>query len=159
MDDKQAILALLLPRAVLKPLTPEAQRAVPDGMIEAGMIRIRAFPFRIGRESRGTMVDGQFHRIERPRPTHWKPNNDLYLIDAGELLHVSREHCQIERTADGYLMVDRGSACGISVGGIHIGGGHAHVSAPLKDGDKIGIGTAATPYLYTFIAGLNADSR
>jgi len=156
MNDKKSLLALLLPKAVLKPQTPEAERAVPDGVLEAGVIAIRDFPFRIGRESRGTMVNGEFHRIERPRPAVWRPNNDLYLIDAGDLLHVSREHCQIERTGDGYVLVDRGSACGIAVGTAHVGGGHSasHPSLPLKDGDTIGIGTAATPYLYTFITEL-----
>lgn len=153
MDDKQALRALLVPKAVLQPRTPAALRAIPDGVLVGGLVGIRDFPFRIGRESRGTMVDGEFHRVERPRPATWKPNNDLYLLDGGELLHVSREHCQIERTADGFLLVDRGSACGICVGPVHAGGGHsaAHPSLQLRDGDTIGIGTTATPYLYTFI--------
>jgi len=159
MDDKQAILALLLPKAVLKPMTPEAECAVPDGMIKAGLIGIRQFPFRVGRESRGEMVDGEFRRIERPRLGKREPNNDLYLIDAGELMHISREHFWIESTAEGYVLFDRGSACGTAVGAIRVGGDDTGGSAPLKDGDTIAIGADSTPYLFTFISGLVADSR
>ena len=159
MDDKQAILRALLPKAVLKAITPEAERAVPGGMIEAGLIGIRHFPFRIGRESRGAISDGKFLRTERPRFGNRKPNNDLYLIDVAEPLQISREHFQIESTAQGYLVVDRGSACGITVGGTHIGGGDSGGSAPLKDGDTIGIGTGSTRYLFTFISGLSYDNR
>lgn len=159
MEDKRAILAILLPRAVLKALTPEAEHAVPDGMIESGYVSIRRFPFRIGRESRGTLVDGNFHRIERPRDGRQAPNNDLYLLDAGTRLHISREHLRIERTDDGYLLVERGSACGTSVGGVRLGAGTGHTSVPLKDGDTIGIGTESTPFLYQFIADLTVEER
>lgn len=152
MDDKQTILKLLSPKAVLKAITPEAERSVPDGMIEAGLIGIRHFPFRVGRESRGAIVDGEFLRTERPRFGSRNPYNDLYLIDAGQPLEISREHFQIESTAEGYLLVDRGSACGTTVGGISVGGGDAGGSAPLRDGDTIGIGTESTPYLFTFIS-------
>jgi hypothetical protein len=159
MDDKQSILKLLLPKAVLKPMTPEAECAVPDGMIKSGLISIRHFPFRVGRESRGEIVEGEFLRIERPRRGDREPNNDLYLIDAGELMHISREHFQIESAADGYVLVDRGSACGTTVGGIRVGGDDAGGSVSLKDGDVIGIGAESTQYLFTFISGLVAGSR
>lgn len=159
MEDKQAILAILLPSAVLKALTPEAERAVPEGMIESGYVSIRRFPLRVGRESRGTMVDGRFHRIERPRDDRQAPNNDLYLVDAGPRLHISREHLQIERTEDGYLLVDRGSACGTSVGGVRVGAGAARTSVQLKDGDTIAIGTESTPFLYRFISDLAPEER
>lgn len=159
MDDKQTILRLFLPEAVLKALTPEAKRVVPDGMIEAGFIGIQHFPFRVGRESRGAIVDGKFLRTERPRFGNRKPTNDLYLIEAGEQMEISREHFQIESSAQGYLLVDRGSACGTTVGGIHIGGSDTGGSAPLKDGDTIGIGTESTLYLFTFISDLTSESR
>lgn len=159
MEDKRAILAILLPRAVLKAMTPEAERAVPDGMIESGYVSIRRFPFRIGRESRGTLVDGRFHRIERPRDGRQEPNNDLYLVDAGPRLHVSREHLRIERTDEGYLLVDRGSACGTLVGGVRLGAGTDRTCVPLRDGDTIGIGTESTPFRYQFIADLAPDER
>lgn len=152
MDDKQTILTLLSPKAALKALTPAAERAVPDGMIAAGLVSIRHFPFRIGRESRGAIVDGDFVRAERPRLGNHKPKNDLYLIDAVEPLEISREHFQIESTAEGYLLVDRGSACGTTVGGIRIGGNDTGGSASLKDGDTIAIGTESTPFRFAFIS-------
>ncbi len=154
MEDKQAILKLLAPKAVLKAMTAEAELAVPDGKIESGFISIRQFPFRVGRESRGTIVDGDFQRSERPRFEDRVPDNNLYLVDGAPLLNISREHFQIESTAEGYLLVDRGSACGTTVGGIHVGGNDSGGSAVLKDGDVIGIGTETTPYLYTFVADL-----
>ena len=153
MDDKQAIVRLLAPKAVLKAMTPEAERAVPAHMIEAGYIGIRHFPFRVGRESRSVTVEGEFHSGERPRFGSRKPNNDLYLLDADEPLEISREHFQIEATVDGYLLVDRCSACGTRVGSSRIGGGDAGGSLLLKDGDTIAIGTETTPYVFTFISG------
>lgn len=156
MNDKQTILTILLPKAVLKTMTPEAERAVPDGMIESGLIRIRQFPFRVGREARVTVVDGEFTIDERRRLGDGKPNNDLYLVDAGRALNISREHFQIESTAEGYLLVDRGSACGTTVGGVRIGGDDTGGSAPLRDGDTIGIGTESTPYLFTFVSDLTS---
>jgi hypothetical protein len=158
MDDKQTILTLLSPKAVLKAMTPEAERSVPDGRMEVGFIVIRHFPFMVGRESRGAIVDGKFLRSERPRVNGRNPLNDLYLIDAVEPLEISRSHFQIESTAEGYLLIDRGSACGTTVGGIHIGGDDAGGSAPLKDGDTVGIGTESTPYLFTFISLLGPAS-
>ncbi|HLX81371.1 MAG TPA: FHA domain-containing protein [Burkholderiales bacterium] len=152
MTDKQAILAVLTPLAVLKAMTPEAERSVADGMIVAGMVSIRRFPFRIGRESRGRMIDGKFHRQERPKLGNREPNNDLYLVDAGMPLQISREHLRIEKTAAGYVVVDRGSACGTTVaGGTRVGGNDTDGSAPLKDGDTIGIGTQTTPFVFSFI--------
>ena len=155
MDDKQAILKILLPKAVLKAMTPEAERAAPDGIIESGLIRIQQFPFKVGREARVAMIDGELLIIDRPpRVANGKPNNDLYLVDGGQPLNISREHFQIESTADGYLLVDRGSACGTTVDGVRVGGNDAGGSAPLRDGAAIGIGTGSTPYLFTFVSDL-----
>lgn len=156
MEDKLAILKILLPKAVLKAMTPEAAEAVPRGQIESGLIRIQQFPFRVGRETRITIVDGAPMILDRRLKTgQMKPNNDLYLHDSREALNISREHCQIERTADGgYVLVDRGSACGTLLNGVSIGGDDAGGSVPLKDGDVIGIGTESTPYRYTFITDL-----
>jgi hypothetical protein len=155
MKDKQAILKILLPAAVLQAMTPEAERAVPDVMIKSGLISIREFPFRVGRESRGSIVDGEFRRLERPRAGNREPNNDLYLMDAGEPLHVSRAHFQIEATAGGYVLVDRGSACGTAVGSVRVGGEDTGGSVALQDGDVIGVGAETTRYLYTFISDLS----
>ena len=153
MESKQAILARLTPRAALKALTPEAAAAVSSAQIADGMVGIRSFPFRVGRESRGKVVDGVFHRIERPQRVQGSPtNNELYLVDAGAMLQISREHFRIERTAAGFQVVDRGSMCGTSVGGVRIGGDEKGGTAPLRDGDEIHVGTEVTPYRYTFIA-------
>jgi hypothetical protein len=152
-ESKQAILAQFTPRAALKALTREAAAAISPGLMVDGMVGIRSFPFQVGRESRGKVVDGAFHRIERPQRVPGSPtNNDLYLVDAGAMLQISREHFRIERTATGYQIVDRGSVCGISVGGVRIGGEEAGGTVPLQDGDQIHIGTEITPYRYLFIA-------
>ena len=151
METRQAIITHFMPRAVLKAMTPEAQLAIPQGLVVAGMVAIRGFPFRVGRESRGKIVDGVFHRVERPRRGNTTPTNDLYLVDALEMLQISREHLSIERTAGGYQVVDRGSVCGTSAGGVRVGGNETGGTAALRDGDEILVGTNDTPYRYTFI--------
>ncbi|OFZ97490.1 MAG: hypothetical protein A3H35_18420 [Betaproteobacteria bacterium RIFCSPLOWO2_02_FULL_62_17] len=149
--DRQSIVSALAPKAALKPLTEEAARAVPVGTIADGLITIRRFPFRVGRESRFTNVNGEIRRIERRRPGIQVPNNDLYLLDLIRPLHISREHFQIDRTVDGYVLVDRGSACGTIVGDAEIGGKDSGGSIPLKDGDTVIVGTSNSPYIYTFV--------
>jgi pSer/pThr/pTyr-binding forkhead associated (FHA) protein len=151
MNDKMSIMKALSPRAVLKPLTDEAARAIANGMLSDGLIAIRQFPFRIGRESRFTLVDGEIRRVERPRLGGREPNNDLYLLDSIQPLHISREHLLIKPEKNGFVLVDRGSACGTLVNDVSIGGGDAGGSVPLKDGDTIAIGTATSPYRYAFI--------
>jgi len=151
MDSKQAIIARFAPKAALKAVTSQAAAAVSPGLMVDGMVGIRGYPFQVGRESRGKVVDGVFHRIERPQRVPGSPtNNDLYLVDAGAMLQISREHFRIERTATGYQIVDRGSVCGMSVGGVRIGGEEAGGTVQLRDGDEIQIGTEVTPYRYTF---------
>jgi pSer/pThr/pTyr-binding forkhead associated (FHA) protein len=149
--DKEALRRGLTPKAVLRALTPEALRAVPAGMLVDDMLSIVRFPFRVGRESRGRVVDGTFIRTERPKRDNSEPNNDLYLADPGPGLFVSREHFAIERSGTGYVLIDRGSAGGTSAGGNRVGGRDAGGSAPLKDGDVISVGAENTPYRYAFI--------
>jgi pSer/pThr/pTyr-binding forkhead associated (FHA) protein len=150
-ESKTALCAQFIPKAALKAMTPEAESAVPQGMLVQGIVGIRGFPFQVGRESRGKVVDGVFHRVERPRRGSAAPTNDLYLVDAGDMLQISREHFRIERTATGYQVVDRGSVCGISVGGVRIGGNESGGNVLLRDGDEIHVGTDMTPYRYAFI--------
>ena len=152
METRKEILARFIPRAVLKALTREAELAIPQGLVVAGMLGIRGFPFRVGRESRGKIVDGVFHRFERPRREDSTPTNDLYLVDAFEMLQISREHLRIDCSSTGYQVVDRGSVCGVSVGGVRIGGNETGGTTALRDGDEIHVGTEVTPYRYTFIA-------
>lgn len=154
MDDKRKILELLLPRAVLEPRNTTADRAVPDGMIQSGYVPIRRFPFRVGRESRGETVDGRFFGRLRPRTADPKPNNDLYLMDPGPGLQVSREHFQIEERDGGFVLVDRGSTLGTMVGDVRLGRGSGVTSAPIADGDIIRIGDSRSPYVYRFICDL-----
>ncbi len=152
VEDKAEILAQFVPRAVLRAETEEAALALPGAAVVGRMVAIRRFPFRVGRESRVRIVDGQPQRVERPRLGNREPNNDLYLVDAGEPLQVSREHFLIDVASDGYVLLDRGSACGVSVGDVRVGGRDAGGSAVLRDGDVIAVGIAATPYRYTFIS-------
>jgi len=151
MKDKQNILNAVTPRVVLEPMTDEALESVPHGLMAGGYICIRDFPFRIGRESRIRMAGGREQLIERPKLDGRAPNNDLYLIDDGKPLNISREHCQIIAGGGDYYLVDRGSACGISVNNKHIAGHDEGGSCQLSDGDLIALGTASSPYQYRFI--------
>ena len=93
----------------LVPVPPEVRQALQRDAVE-----LRTFPFRVGRESRLAMVHGGIRSMEKRRRAA-APNNDAYLIDRGELLNISREHFQIEKTGDGgFPLRDRGSACGTS---------------------------------------------
>ena len=112
---------------------------------------MRKFPYRIGRESRVLVVDGRTQRVERPKLNQVEPNNDLFLLDGGTLLNISREHLQIERRGGGYVLIDRGSASGTKVNMQPVGGDDRGGEAAIKDGDEIIIGTKASPYRYRFI--------
>jgi pSer/pThr/pTyr-binding forkhead associated (FHA) protein len=152
MDEKKKILEAITPIAVLKAMTSEAKRAVPQTLLQEGMVGVRKFPFRIGRESRVKKINGKFERIERTKLDDRKPSNDLYLVDDGHLLNISREHLQIEKHGSEYMLVDRGSACGTRVGSAVVGGHDATGRMPLQDGDIIAIGSKSTPYLFQFIS-------
>ncbi|MCD6333799.1 MAG: FHA domain-containing protein [Candidatus Latescibacteria bacterium] len=132
---------------VLRPMTSEARASIQ----EKEEIKLDTFPFRIGRESRIRMVNGKPQLMER-RKFQAPPNNEVYLIDMGRRLNVSREHFQIEKNEDGtYTLVDRGSACGTIVGKQSIGGGDQGGNALLKDGDVIVVGTPKSPFVFKFL--------
>lgn len=151
MDDKKEIIKAFIPKAVLKPMTEEAYRAIPQNFRTDNLIGILRFPFRIGRESRVQQVEGNLLRIERPKFDGAEPNNDLYLIDRGYKLNISREHAAIEQVDGEYYIVDRGSVCGTRIDGDTIGGNGLGNKKKLNDGDEIAIGCSATPYIYQFI--------
>ncbi|THB79711.1 MAG: FHA domain-containing protein [Desulfobulbaceae bacterium] len=151
MDDKKSILNKIIPVAVLKALTQEAEHAIPLTMSVEGFVSIRQFPFRVGRESRVQTVKGKIERIERPKHESNEPNNDLYLVDRGQLLNISREHFLIEKEGDRYLLSDRGSACGTKINDQSVGGNDAGGTHILRDGDEIVIGTKDSPYRFQFI--------
>jgi len=156
VTDKQRIAACFRPLAVLRAETREAALAVSTQQLVDDMIAIRTFPFRIGRESRVMNSDGKWIRKERPRVLSGlahSTSNDLYLVDPGEPLQISREHLQIETAGAGrFLVVDRGSARGTVVAGRTIGGRDQGGFAPLADGDVIELGAEwPSPYRYRFI--------
>lgn len=157
MDAKKEILERYLPKAALEAITDEAVDAVPLNHIDDNLIIIREFPFKVGRESRVAKINGRLEAIERPKKDiNSKPNNDLYLIDRGHLLNISREHFQIELREDGkFYLVDRGSACGTRAGEVVLGGEDKGGTAELDDGDVICVGTGNSPYRYRFISFLD----
>jgi hypothetical protein len=129
--------------AYLMPLTDKARMASFEKNIA-----IRQYPFRVGRESRMHIEDGNHGKTERRR-TGAPPNNDVYLQDTGEKLQISREHFQIEPRADGgFDLLDRGSACGTCVGNRTISSGGR---CELKPGDAITIGIHSSPYVFRFV--------
>lgn len=155
METRDSILQSLFPLAVLKALTTESLHSLPATMQRKGLVPIYDFPFNIGRESRVMLIKGVPNRLERPGSGVEKGSNDIYLMDQGTLLQISREHCRIERTADGYQVVDRGSKCGVTVNGVRIGEHAGVMAAPLRDGDLLAIGTHESPYSFAFYAGFD----
>jgi len=106
-------------------------------------VLIHTLPFRVGRESR--MVAGeQGLRVAERRKFSGAPNNELYLIDAGPRLQVSRNHFQVERDgAGGYQLTDRGSACGVLV--VH-GRSAARTKAEVVRSSQAMSSSSAPPY-------------
>ena len=151
MTDKKQLLTTFLPTAVLQAETQDAAEAVPHHQLFDNMVCIRRLPFRVGRESRVKKVNGRIERIERPKLDDREPNNDLYLVDRGHLLNISREHLRIEIDGDAFYLVDRGSACGTKVNGEAVGGDDQGGRTLLNDGDIITIGTTESPYRFRFL--------
>lgn len=131
---------------VLRALTPEARQA-----IQRPERAITHVPYRVGREQRVVLVAGEYRSIER-RQSGASPTNDLYMLDLGEKLNVSREHFQIERDEDGhYVLVDRGSACGTIVDDQPVGGHDQGGRRKLHNGSTIRVGTRHSPILLEFV--------
>jgi len=151
MDDKLATLKLLTPKAVLQAMTPEAKASVPQGSLEHDLVRISQFPFNVGRESRVSNIGGKLVRTERVKHIEGDTSNHLYLTDAARPMNISREHFRIEQREQGYVLIDRHSACGSSVDNHRIGGQDSGGEIALNDGDIIAIGVADTPYVFKFI--------
>jgi pSer/pThr/pTyr-binding forkhead associated (FHA) protein len=134
-------------RALLVPLTPESRAAVGAPQAE-----IERFPYRVGRESRGTQPIGEGFVRERRSPGS-RPTNDLYLFEPDEPINVSRAHFLIERAGAGYVLVDRESTCGTIVEGQVVGGDTRGGTVALHDGDVIIVGTSNSPYVFKFRIG------
>jgi pSer/pThr/pTyr-binding forkhead associated (FHA) protein len=131
-------------RALLVPLTPESRAA-----LGAPQVEIERFPYRVGRESRGTQRTADGFVSERRNPGS-RPSNDLYLVERDEPMNVSRAHFLIEREGAGYVLVDRESTCGTIVEGELVGGGTRGGTVTLHDGDVIIVGTSNSPYAFKF---------
>ncbi|MEM7404419.1 MAG: FHA domain-containing protein [Pseudomonadota bacterium] len=128
-------------------LTPEAEGAL-GGNPFADLPR---FPVRIGRESRAreSLLTRLLHLTER-RTLNARPNNDLYLIDKGPVLHISREHFSILWEDGQFLIVDRGSACGTVVGSEYIGQEQSNDEAVLEPGHTLIVGSPDSPMAFRF---------
>jgi hypothetical protein len=152
MNEKQSTLQLTESVAALKAITPEARDSIPhDSLVEQDMVIINQLPFKVGRESRVKSIEGKQVKTERSKLGDREPNNDLYLIDICRPLHISREHFQIEIDSSGYILIDRGSACGTTVGATTIGGHDSGGGIKLNDGDIIAVGAKGTFYQFKFI--------
>lgn len=139
---------------ILRALTEEARKSM-----QRDERLIEHVPYRVGREQRVALVGGEYRSIER-RATDAIPTNDLYMLDIGEKLNVSREHFQIEQEQDGsYVLVDRGSACGTIVDDQPVGGHDHGGRCPLKNGSTVRVGTRSSPYLFAFILPEQDGSR
>jgi pSer/pThr/pTyr-binding forkhead associated (FHA) protein len=133
-----------VPRATLVGLTPEARAALGGSEIQ-----IAAFPFRVGRDSRGLGRAATRTLVERRRSSG-QPTNDLYLTERTEPFQVSRDHLQILHNGARYVLVDRQSACGTLVEGIMVGGERRGGAVQLNDGDVIIVGGSRSPFVLKF---------
>lgn len=124
---------------LLKALTPEAHAA-----LKGPYIAVDVFPFRVGRECRITYTERQDSR----RSANSSPNNDLYLLEQGHVLNVSREHFLIDRTEEGFVLVDRGSSCGTLVEGDLVGNKKKGGQRRLYNNDVIIVGTSESKYVF-----------
>ena len=132
------------PIAYLKALTPEAQAA-----IGAERHAIRELPLRVGRESRQRTLKVPIADAER-RTCDAVSNNDLHLLEdlSGS---VSREHFEISRGPEGFLLRDRQSLAGTHVEGALLGGGREGGTSPLRNGDVIVVGSGKSGLVYRFL--------
>ncbi len=128
----------------LKGLTPEAKSA-----LGADLLEIKKFPYRVGRESRMfSSVETQSDSRRRPDSV---PNNDLYLVELGHVLNVSRDHFLIDYQNGGYILVDRESTCGTLVEGQLVGEKRKGGSIPLHNNDVIIVGTSESKFIFKFL--------
>lgn len=131
---------------ILRAMTPEARHA-----LGADEVVVDVLPFRVGRESRARSARPPPANVER-REGRMQPNNELYLLDRGERIQISREHFQIQQRDDGsYELLDRHSACGTVVDDRPVGGRDEGGRSELRSGSTIRVGTAGSPYLFKFV--------
>ena len=133
------------PVALLVATTDEARHSLGD----KSTLRIATFPYRVGRESR--VASSAPSRSADLRLGVAPQLNDIYLLDPWRKhLQISHEHFAIEYTADGFFLLDRGSACGTIVAGRHVGGDRTGGRTELRSGDEIVVGTDTSPFVFRF---------
>jgi pSer/pThr/pTyr-binding forkhead associated (FHA) protein len=131
-----------MPRLIA--LTDQARRA-----LRGDFLIIDRLPFRIGRESRlGT--DDRPPNPGKERRHAGLSVNDLYIIEEGGVLHVSREHFLIEEIMGEYFLVDRGSLNGTIVEGRAIGGDRRGGRLHIQDHHVIIVGSSTSPFVFKF---------
>jgi hypothetical protein len=140
-------------------MTDEARAALGNNEY----VRLTVFPFRIGRESRSAnrlaRVVSQLERRLNAAPQL----NELYLIEpSSQSLHISREHCAIDWIDGGFVLLDRGSACGstiiearpkercATIATTQVGGQGSTLRSVVLDGDVIVLGTIDSPFVFRF---------
>ena len=129
----------------LKPLTPEARTA-----LGGAPLKIRQFPFRVGRESRNN-PRAAASSAPPGRRGATVPNNDLYLVETGNVLNVSREHFLIDIKNGDYVVIDRGSSCGTLVEGEIVGDRRQGGWRRIRDQDVIIVGTSESKFVFKFV--------
>lgn len=151
MDElKIKILNTFIPRAVLWPITEKAKNALP---YEEKMISIKEIPFKIGRESRVAKTEkGSYVKLRIiTNDADINPSNDAYIVDKGDYLEVSKQHCEIEAREDKYFIIDKNSSNGTIVNDIKIGKNQESLETELKDGDIIQFGSEESEFKYKFL--------
>jgi len=130
--------------ACLVPLTPEARRAAA-----APVVPLHRFPFRVGRDLRDPDRKPRLLLRERRRGTTSGPN-DLYLLELGPRLRLSREHFLIGEEGGRYFLEDRRSSLGTLVEGRIVGGARTGGRCELRDGDVIIPGGSGSHFVFKF---------
>jgi len=151
VESIEAIKKRVYPKAVLKPITSEAERAVHRTCLPNHMIGVWEFPFNLGRESRIVTIKGEEVIMERKKGDGHKPNNDFYILDFGKRLQISREHLGIDFVDGEFFVTDRKSSCGTIINAESIGGSDEGGKHVLKQGDLIKLGTDESHYIFEFI--------
>jgi len=136
--------------AYLKAMTPESKAS-----LGGSLYRIPHFPFKVGRESRVSVRPLPFPKSRRSPDS--VPNNDLYLLELGNILNVSREHFLIDRQGDSFIVVDRGSICGTLLEGEPVGEKRKGGWKPLHNNDVIIVGGSESRFIFKFV--LMADPQ
>lgn len=127
----------------LKALTAEMDLAFRGPKLE-----ISESPFKIGRECRSRRSRQPPPGIQERRMGVAPHNNDLYIIETGSRLFVSREHLLLDWREDTLYLVDLFSSCGTIVEAAYVGGDHKGGELTLRHNDVVIMGTSNSPYIF-----------